>query len=321
MASISNDIASSALIAALGEGTAPTLSRGFDVMGTTAHITVVGGSVEMLNELQDLAHDMDLRWSRFRPTSEISALNCAEGAPVTVSTDTAVMIQGMRAAHAVTRGVYDPTILPRLVELGYAQSRRDSTLRTELPASAAYPGDIAGVVVSGDTVTMPRGTTVDPGGIGKGFAADMLVARAREIGALGVMVEIGGDLRIDGEAPDGKLWRIGIENPFVPAEHMKVVALKDGAVATSSRLKRTWVSDGEQRNHLVSATDGQSMGGNVVTVTVIAATATRAEVLTKPGFVWSADEYLRWLPTVAAAGIVVTADGTCIESDNWSDYE
>lgn len=324
MAPVANDprdIAASAVIAALGDNTAPTVSRTFSVMGTTAHITLVGATELMMADLHVMIVDMEHRWSRFRADSEISRLNWAEGAPVTVSTDTAVLIQGMRAAHTVTRGVFDPTILPRLVELGYAQSRRDASMRTELPASATYPGDMAGVVVNGDVVTMPRGTAIDPGGIGKGFAADMAVAHARELGALGAMVEIGGDLRIDGEAPDGTMWRIGIENPFVPAEHMKVVALKDGAVATSSRLKRVWDQDGVQHNHLLDSLEGQSIGGDVVTVSVIAATATRAEVLTKPGFVWPVAEYLRWLPTVAAAGIVVLADGTCIESDNWSDYE
>lgn len=315
------DIVSSALVAALGESTAPTHSTSFGVMGTTASITLVGGSSDMLAELVTEAHAMDQRWSRFRPDSEVSQLNWAEGQAVEVSPDTAVLIQGMRAAHAVTRGVYDPTILPALVAGGYAISRVDASRVTTLPESARWPGNIDGAIVSGNTVTLPRGTTVDPGGIGKGYAADLLVAAALDAGALGVLVEMGGDLRIAGEAPDGHQWRIGIENPFVPTEHIKIVNLVDGAVATSSRLKKTWTINGENHHHLVDARSGTSLITNVVTVTVIAATATRAEVLTKPGFVWPIDEYLDWLPTVGAAGIVIDSTGTCTESDNWSDYE
>ena len=316
-----HDIVARALVAALGDSTAPTHSHTFGVMGTTASITLVGGSSGMVAELVAEAHAMEQRWSRFLPDSEVSRVNWAEGEPVEVSPDTAVLVQGMRAAHAVTRGVYDPTILPTLVRAGYAASRTDPSRTTTLPESARWPGNIDGAIVSGNTVTLPRGTTIDPGGMGKGFAADLLVSAALEAGALGALVELGGDLRIAGESPNGHQWRIGIENPFVPSEHIKIVNLVDGAVATSSRLKKTWTQDGEIRHHLMDSQSGRSLETDIVTVSVIAATATRAEVLTKPGFVWPVDDYLEWLPTVGAAGIVIDSTGLCTESDNWSDYE
>jgi thiamine biosynthesis lipoprotein len=53
---------------------------------------------------------------------------------------------------------------------------------------------------------------------------------------------------------------------------------------------------------------------------VIASSGARAEALTKRGFVDNPQEYLAWLPSVGAAGLVVFADSTQLTSPNWSTY-
>ena len=58
----------------------------------------------------------------------------------------------------------------------------------------------------------------------------------------------------------------------------------------------------------------------MITVTVIAATAARAEVLTKPGFLRTIDDYLEWIPTRGAAALLIDADGAEHTTTNWSDY-
>jgi thiamine biosynthesis lipoprotein len=65
---------------------------------------------------------------------------------------------------------------------------------------------------------------------------------------------------------------------------------------------------------------GDSASTDVQTVTVIAATASKAETLTKPGFVRPVADYLAWLPSVGAAGMVVVADGSQHETENWGRY-
>ena len=62
-------------------------------------------------------------------------------------------------------------------------------------------------------VRLPPGTGFDPGGIGKGLAADLLVAEALRAGVAGVCVDIGGDLRVEGRAPNGGSWTIAVEHP------------------------------------------------------------------------------------------------------------
>ncbi|MFM6968457.1 MAG: FAD:protein FMN transferase [Microbacteriaceae bacterium] len=313
-----SNIAADALRAAHTPGGSVIVVREFTVMGTVAHIVLVAGTDAMLDDLVESARFLNDRWSRFIPTSDISRLNNAEGEPTEVDPITVSLAMEMLAARRLTDGSYDPTILPRLIAEGYSRSRVDETLVTTLPASARWPVDTAGTTISGNTITLPIGMTLDPGGIGKGFAADVLVTRALELGALGALVEIGGDLRIAGTAPDGENWHIAIDDPHHPGETYTRVNLVDGAVATSSTLTRTWEHDGQSRHHLIDTETGVPLQSDVVSVSVIAVSAAIAEVVAKCGFL--REDFLDWAPTLGTAALVIHRDGSSVETRNWKDY-
>ena len=315
----SSDIAADALRAAHTPGGSVVVDREFSVMGTTAHLVLVAGTEAMADELIDIARFLHSRWTRFESNSDISRINSAEGSPVDVDPVTVALVMEMLAARTLTGGAYDPTILPRLVAEGYDRSRVNPELVTVLPPSARWPVDTAGTTVAGNTVTLPVGMTLDPGGIGKGFAADVLAQRALELGALGALVELGGDLRIAGTAPDGDMWHIGIEDPLQPGTHITRVNLVDGAVATSSTLTRTWEKDGSTKNHLIDAESGDPIDSDVVSVSVIAVSAAIAEVIAKCGF--RRADFLDWAPSLGTAVYVVHQDGSTSESANWKDYQ
>ena len=313
-----SSIASDAIRAAQGEAGAQTVSRTFFTMGTVANLVLVGGTEDMLDDLARTAEFLQSLWSRFLPESDITRLNNAEGSPVTVNPLTAKLVSEMLAARTLTDGEYDPTILPKLLAEGYAASRVNPSNITVLPASARWPVEMTGTTIQDNIVTLPIGVTLDSGGIGKGIAADVLAIMALERGALGVLAELGGDVRIGGTPPDGSHWRIDIEDPFVESRSIARVNLADGAVATSSTLKRTWDNDGRTANHLINVHTGHSMESNVVTVSVVAVSAGIAEVITKAGF--TRRDFLTWVPTLGAAAFVIYRDGTTAQTINWKDY-
>ena len=315
---LNSSIAAAAVRAAHNPGTSVVIEREFAVMGTVAHLVLVAGTESMADAVVDSARYLDSLWSRFRADSDISRLNNAEGASTEVDPLTVSLVMEMLAARTLTEGAYDPTILPRLVAEGYDRSRIDPTLITTLPPSARWPVDTAGTTVEGNTVSLPVGMTLDPGGIGKGFAADLLVERGMAEGALGMLVELGGDLRIAGQSPDGTTWHIGIDNPLDPGNNCAVVNLVDGAVATSSTLTRTWDHEGAQKHHLIDPITGKPLESPIVSVSVIAVSAAIAEVVAKCGF--ARTDFLDWAPTLGTAALVVFADGSFKESENWKDY-
>ncbi|MES2170929.1 MAG: FAD:protein FMN transferase [Actinomycetota bacterium] len=289
-------------------------------MGGHGSIVAVGCPPGTAERALDLAARCERLWSRFDRSSEISRLNAAEGAPVRVDPLTVRLIEAMRDGHALSRGHFDSTLLPLLIEAGYAASAVDPSRVTVLPRSARAPGDLAAVVIDGAIVRLPPGTTLDPGGIGKGLAADIIVAWLLDQGAAGALVELGGDVVVAGESPEGCGWRIGVEDPFGGTEAVCTVSLDSGAVATSSQRKRRWPTAGGEAHHLISAVSRTSFATPVQTVTVIGGAGWYAEALTKAGFGMPASRFLEWLPGVRAAGAVIDDAGAIFTSANWKDY-
>ena len=319
---MSNDISKSALRAVFTETNSlpGVLSRRQRVMGGHGTISLVGGNPELLDECWALADTCEQLWSRFIPDSDISRINWSEGQPVRIAPLTRQLIAAMISGHTLTEGGYDPTLLPDVINAGYSTSAVDPTRSTALPASASAPGHLEGIRFSDDHVIVPTGTTLDPGGIAKGFTADLVSQFALDKGAYGAMAEIGGDIVVLGDAPDGVAWRLGVEDPFTPEAHASVVRLQRGAVATSSQLKRRFGDGDTSTHHLINPVTHSSASTEAQTVTVIAASGSRAEVLTKRGFVDKPEEFLAWLPSVGGAGLIIFADGSQQVSANWSNY-
>ncbi len=289
------------------------------VMGSTAEITVVGGRPGLLRLAEARLHQLDRLWSRFRPDSDLTRLNLAEGAAVPVAPETLDLVEQLVAAWQVTAGAFDPTLLPALVAAGDVASRDDPTARTVLPASAAWPGDPAGIVVdrARGIARLPHGTAIDSGGLGKGLAADIAVADILAAGADGAMVSVGGDLRVEGRAPHGA-WSVAVEDPGDRAAPGPVLALAAGGVATSAPSARRWRSGGVEQHHLLDPTTGAPAREPVAAVTVAAATAASAEALTKVPFAYGPKGGAALLDAWGVAALVVGRDGSWLATTAWS---
>lgn len=293
-----------------------THTRRFALMGGSATITLVGGTPHLLDRLVALADRCEALWSRFLPTSDIMRLNWSQGRETTVDPLTIRLIREMANGAELTAGDFDPTLLPDLLALGYTASVVAPELTTSLPADARAPGRLDDIELGETTITLPRGTTLDAGGIGKGLTADLVTGLGMAEGAWGVMAEISGDVVVAGEAPGGGAWRVGVEDPFGAPEHRAIMRLNRGALVTSSQRKRRF---GDQ-HHLIDPVTHRSADTGIQTVSVIALTGARAETLTKPGFLRAPADYLGWLPTVGAAGLLIDDTGAALASENWNRY-
>lgn len=289
-------------------------------MGGTARIAVVGGTEAMLDRAVALADRCEARWSRFLPTSDISRLNSARGATVDVDPLTVTLFDAMRDAVAVTDGDFSPTLLPWLIAAGYGASVTAPDLVTDLPHDSVAGGDIRAVVIDGLNVRLPPHMTVDAGGIGKGLAADLVVAALLNDGAAGALAEIGGDVVVAGDAPDGVAWRLAVEDPFQPDAIRGLVRVASGALVTSSQRKRRFTTERGERHHLIDPRTGDSVVTDVQTVSVIAHSGARAEALAKSGFLRPTGAFLDWMPRVGAAALIIDGEGVAHASANWADY-
>ena len=186
-----------------------------------------------------------------------------------------------------------------------------------LPWSELQPGP-GGIVVRNAAVALPRGAGLDSGGIGKGLAADLVAAAARRGGASGICVNLGGDVRVMGEAPGGAGWTVGLDYPG-QQRTLAVVGLTDGALATSTTLLRHWRQDGRFMHHLIDPATREPSSRRVVFASVVAAEAWQAEVLTK-AVMLTPDEPLGVLSGTGAEGLAIDRDGDVLAAPGLAAY-
>jgi len=248
-------------------------------MGSDAHLIIVGGSDGLIDDAARRVDQLERRWSRFIETSEICELNRHAGDEVEVSAETALLVGRAIEAWRLTGGGFDPTVLGDVLRAGYdvsfdAMPDDKSTVGSDLLTGCTD------IEVTGNSVRLPAGTGFDPGGIGKGLAADIVIGEILAAGAAGACVNLGGDLRVAGDSPQGDAWTIAIEHPELD-EPIALVGLHQGAIATSTTLRRRWNVDGQARHHLIDPATGQPSDSDLVLCTVIAGEAWIAEVLAK----------------------------------------
>ena len=292
-------------------------------MGSDVHVVVVGGSVNTLDRAVERIEQLESRWSRFRPDTEVTKLNHNTGRPVAVSSDTRLLVGRAIEAWRLTGGSFDPTLLDDLRRAGYDRSfenlgddpnRRAVDLRIR---SIDAPG-CTDIIVDAATVTIPVGLGFDAGGIGKGLAADLVATELIAEGVSGVCVNVGGDLRVLGESPSGDGWTLAIEHPL-STEPIALVGLTEGAIATSSVLRRTWKLGDRTYHHLIDPATGEPSESDLALASIITGEGWKAEVLAKAALLRGRAKAFDLIDG-ATAGVVVDHAGLIDASDGFSTF-
>jgi thiamine biosynthesis lipoprotein len=297
------------------------------VMASAAHLVCVDSPLGVIEAGLVELERLEQRWSRFLPGSDISRLNALpRGGAAAVDDATMILVATMIEAWRATDGVFDPTVLPALVAAGYATSiddRADRTVRSDradgfdpMPVDAAPALGLGGVELdtSVGMVWMPVGVSLDPGGIGKGLAADLVVHQLLAGGAQGALVSVGGDLAMSGRPPQRDGWNIAIEHPDHAGEVLCQVMVDGGGVATSSTRSRRWMHRGREMHHLIDARTGQPAATDLASVTVFAGTAWQAEAHATAALASGRTRVLDLLACRGLQGVAVCLDGTVIAS-------
>ena len=263
-------------------------SASWRALGTGVQVTVTDGrhlaAARAMLEA-DLAA-VDLACSRFRPDSEIVALDrVTGGGPAEVSPLLAEAIAVALRAARLTDGDVDPTVGAAMNAVGY--DRDFSLVAREGPAVKLTVRTIPGwrqveFDEQARLLRLPPGVRLDLGATAKAWAADRAATRIAAATGGGVLVSLGGDVAVSGRAPDGG-WRIRVqdvsgrpEDP--PTGPSAVVAIRTGGLATSSTAARRWRRGGDILHHILDPRTGLPAAVVWRTVSVAAATCTDANI-------------------------------------------
>ena len=282
----------------------------FRVMASDAHVILVDPAEGAQELARSRLQELEGRWSRFLPDSDVSRLNTTPHALTFVSPDTIALLVTMKHAWRVSQGRYDPAMLSAINAAGYSTSI-DGSGRTSCPSGAPVDGGtIADVSIDPDAsaVMVPAGVGLDAGGIGKGLAADMVVTELLSAGTGGALVSVGGDLAAAG-TPPGAGWHVAVEHPLDASRDLMTLVLGAGGIATSSTLSRRWIRDGRRRHHVIDPLTRTCARTDLAAVTVIARAGWEAEVHATAALLCGAGRALDYLDSHELEGIVTTLEG------------
>ena len=281
--------------------------RRFAAMGTRVHVIAVDGPPDLTFVAGERIDELERRWSRFRADSELNEVNDAAGSDVEVSHDTWVLVSKACQAWRLSQGAFDPTVASAMDANGYD---RPFDELCAAPVATARPSLVAPGCADIElddrrrSVRLPRGVRIDPGGIGKGLAADIVAAEMMRAGAGGALVNIGGDLVALGEPPSGDRWWVEIDEPTVCPLPLTTVGIERGALATSVTTRRRWVTDDGDRHHLVDPRTGAPTETETVLASALACEGWLAEITTKAHVVGRVSPALASVPA-----LVLRSDG------------
>jgi FAD:protein FMN transferase len=309
-------------------------SASWQALGTGVQLIVTDASVlpAARRLLEDDLAAVDLACSRFRPDSEIVALDQkmagtpaggGRAEPVEVSPLLAEAIAVALRAARLTNGDVDPTVGAAMNAVGY--DRDFSLIPPEGPAVKLTVRTIPGwrhveFDERSRRLWLPPGVRLDLGATAKAWAADRSAARiAAELGC-GVLVSLGGDIAVAGQAPEGG-WRIRVqdisgrpEDP--PAGPSAVVAIQAGGLATSSTTARRWRRGGDVLHHILDPRTSLPAAPVWRTVSVAAASCTDANTASTAAIIQGSDAP-GWLTGLGLPARLVDEAGAVLTVGGW----
>jgi thiamine biosynthesis lipoprotein len=255
----------------------------FQAIGTTAQLTLADdrNATEAEALMRRRLHDIDRAASRFRPDSEIALVE-AMGGPRRVSALLSGAVHTALAAARETGGAVDPTARP------------------------GTPGHWASVDLDPHRriLTVPAGVEIDVGATGKALVADGIARDVRRATGGAVMVNLGGDISVAGDAA----WDVGVADDHKAAQADQVIRIHRGGVATSSTVVRP--------GHIVDPETGEPVESPWRTVTVAARSCVAANTASTAAIVLG-ERAPGWLAQRALPARLVAHDGSVVRVGGW----
>ena len=268
-----------------------------------------------------LLASVDLACSRFRDDSELQAVNRAGGREVTLSPLLNKAVERAMWAARWTEGAVDPTVGTAIRLAGYDRDFADLAPSDEplLLVAHRVPGwQLVQHSASSGRLRIGEGVELDLGATAKALASDLAAEAALDAaGGGGVLVSLGGDIAVAGEAPDGG-WAIQVsddsEAPLAAGE--ETIVIMSGAVATSSTTVRRWTRGSIELHHIIDPRTGLPAHSPWRTASVVARTCVEANAASTAAIVLG-DAAPRWLGERGVAARLVGQDRRITRLGGW----
>lgn len=207
------------------------------IMGTIITQQVYGKDASIaIKEATDRLKEIESKMTVNSPNSELNVLNKMAGkGTVSLSLDTIYVLKKAKEFSQLTHGAFDPTLGPIIKAWGISTDKQRVPGQQEIKdllSKVNYEDLIINGNISSENINEKKmdvesnktvelkekvelkkvGQSIDLGGIAKGYAGDEAIKIYKKHGIESAYINLGGNVVVLGKKPNGKPWKIGIQN-------------------------------------------------------------------------------------------------------------
>lgn len=245
-------------------------------MGTYYQIKYVAdtdlslSSSQIQAEIDKRLEDVNNQMSTYRPDSELSRFNQAEKSLV-ISAPLKFVMQASLVIFEDSQGAFDVTVGPLVNLWGFGPDKRPTKVPSDelIAEKKKSVGSHYLTLENNKLSKTEKDLYVDLSSIAKGYGVDQVALYLQSIGINNYLVDIGGELRVQGTKPADEPWTLAIERPSAGQNVQRLIQIGDNAIATSGDYRNYYEFDGIRYSHTINPKTGKPINHKLVSVTVI----------------------------------------------------
>ncbi|MDR1370446.1 MAG: FAD:protein FMN transferase [Dysgonamonadaceae bacterium] len=247
------------------------LSQG-EVFHTSFHIKYRHNKL-LGDEIRAVLDSFDLSLNPFNKESVIYKVN--NNRPVEVDRYFATVFDKAQEVSEASDGAFDVTCAPLVNLWGFGFNESDSVTPQMVDSLKSFVGYRKIRLENNRIIKEDPRVILNMSAIAKGYSCDVVAGLLDSYGIEDYMVEIGGEVRVKGQNPNGVCWKIEITRPDddrsgLRKERLEVVELCNRSMATSGNYRNYYIRDGKKYAHTIDPRTGYPAENEMLSATVIA---------------------------------------------------
>lgn len=261
------------------QNTMPYQHNTGQIFGTTYHITYQSNK-DLHREILQRLQLVDQTFSTFNDESIISKINRNE--PVKLNQMFIEVFDLAKTVSKDTHGAFDITVAPLVNVWGFGFKSGTPPTKAVIDSLRHMTGYEKVKLIGSKVRKQDPRIMLDCSAIAKGYGSDVVAQYLRSRDVENFMIEIGGEIVVQGNSDKRLPWKIGVTKPTddstqVNNELQTVLNVSNTAMATSGNYRRFYYKNGKKYAHTIDPKTGYPVQHNILSATVLANTCAKAD--------------------------------------------